>query len=391
MRTTRVVPKPRIYHGLAPLMSFGDAISATKPDLIVSGDDLATRHLHHLYQRESKRGRSGRPICELIERSLGAPESFGIVYARTAFIQLAREQGIRAPETEVIGSIADLKRRIARTGLPVVLKTDGTSGGDGVRVVHTTEEAECAFDALQAPPLFARAAKRALVDKDKTFLRPSLFRHHAVVNAQAFVAGREATSTLACWKGEVLASLHCEVVHKTDAAGPATVMRLIESADMSDAAERMVRCLKLSGVHGLDFMLETETAKAHLIEINPRATQVGHLKLGVDHDLPAALYSALSGKPIQPAAKVTENAMIALFPQEWMRDPCSPLLQSAHHDVPWEEPDLIRACIEKRAKRVPWTSRAPASTTNFSTMHDRAAEPVQVSPLSVGRSESRYE
>jgi hypothetical protein len=142
MRTTRVVPKPRIYHGLAPLMSFADAISATKPDLIVSGDDLATRHLHHLYQRESKRGRSGRPICELIERSLGAPESFGIVYARTAFIQLAREQGIRAPETEVIGSIADLKRRIARTGLPVVLKTDGTSGGDGVRVVHTTEEAE---------------------------------------------------------------------------------------------------------------------------------------------------------------------------------------------------------------------------------------------------------
>ena len=34
---------------------------------------------------------------------------------------------------------------------------------------------------------------------------------------------------------------------------------------------------------------------------------------------------------------------IALFPQESWRDPASGFLQSAHHDVPWQEPEFIAA------------------------------------------------
>ena len=97
-------------------------------------------------------------------------------------------------------------------------------------------------------------------------------------------------------------------------------------------------------------MLEAHSGKAHLIEINPRTTQVGHLALGLERDLPAALYAALTGKEIQPAPKITENETIALFPQEWGRDPKSEFLQSAYHDVPWEEPQLIRSCIRKATR-----------------------------------------
>ena len=61
-------------------------------------------------------------------------------------------------------------------------------------------------------------------------------------------------------------------------------------------------------------MLEAHTGNAHLIEINPRATQVGHLALGPGRDLPAALYAALSGICPPAAPKVTENDTIALFP-----------------------------------------------------------------------------
>ena len=68
------------------------------------------------------------------------------------------------------------------------------------------------------------------------------------------------------------------------------------------------------------------------------------MTLGPGRDLPAALYAALSGEDIHPAPKVTENDIIALFPQEWMRDPDSAFLKSAYHDVPWEEPELLRAC-----------------------------------------------
>jgi len=215
------------YRGLAPLRSFVEAIAATKPDLILPGDDLGTRHLHHLHSREHRQGRAGLAICQLIERSLGAPESFSFVYARTAFMQLAQEEGIRIPRTETISNTNDLTASVARMGFPTVLKADCTSGGEGVRVVHTIGEAEQAYRRLQAPPLLARAAKRALVDQDKTLVWPSLLRHRSVVNAQAFVAGREATSTVACWKGAVLASLHFDVLNKRSSAGPATVMRLI--------------------------------------------------------------------------------------------------------------------------------------------------------------------
>jgi hypothetical protein len=99
-------------------------------------------------------------------------------------------------------------------------------------------------------------------------------------------------------------------------------------------------------------MLETSTGKAHLIEINPRATQVGHLILGEGHDLPAALYAAVTGQAIHARPKVTDKTVIALFPQEWMRDPDSPFLQSSYHDVPWDEPGLIRACAGKRKEQL---------------------------------------
>lgn len=350
---TKAVRQVHSYHGLMPLRSFQSAIVAAKPDLIVPGDDLATRHLHELYRQEQQSGKV-EALCPLIERSLGAPQSFPVVYARTSFMEHAQEQGVRVPNTAIIANITDVKEWVAQSGFPTVLKADGTSGGDGVRVVHTLEEAERAFHSLQAPPLVARAIKRALLDHDKTLLRPSLLRRQSVVNAQAFVAGQEATSAIACWQGTVLASLHFEVLKKADQTGHATVLRLIENLEMSAAAEKIARRLNLSGLHGLDFMLEANTGNAYLLEINPRATQVGHLTLGHGRDLPAALCAAVSGQAVCAAHKVTENETITLFPQEWIRDPESPFLLSGYHDVPWDEPELMNDCIRKSRKQRTW-------------------------------------
>lgn len=340
------------YHGLLALQSISEAIVAANPTLIIPGDDLATSHLHQLYRREQERGRADRPICELIERSLGSPESFRVVYERAEFIELARKAGIRAPRMEVISSRGQLKAWAARSGFPAVLKANGTSGGDGVRIVRDAEDAERVLRTLQSPPSPLRAAKRAIIDHDKTLLWPAALRRRFVVNAQEFVAGREATSAVACWQGKIMASLHFEVLNKRDSAGPSSVLRLVENAEMAAAAEIMARELKLSGLHGFDFMLETGTGNAHLIEINPRATQVGHLTLGPGRDLPAALYAVLTGGAERPAAKLTEKDTIALFPQEWSRDPQSSFLQSGYHDVPWDEPELLRACAGKRKEQL---------------------------------------
>src|SRR6202158_5080896 len=201
VRKTSVLKRAHTYHGLAPLASFADAIAAAKPDLIIPSDDLATRHLHDLYYRAQRDGESGAQLRALIERSLGAPASFPITYGRTDFMELAQEEGIRVPKTAVIATVADLRKWIDNEGLPAVLKANGTSGGEGVRVVHTPEEAERAFRRLQAPPALARVAKWVIVDQNMTLVWPALLRRRSIVNAQTFVPGREATSLTACWKG----------------------------------------------------------------------------------------------------------------------------------------------------------------------------------------------
>jgi hypothetical protein len=369
---TSAASKLHTYNGLAPLLSLKNAVANAEPDLIIPGDDRATLHLHRLYDRECN-SKTNSSICNLIERSLGIPESFPVAYARTALMDHAQQEGIRVPQTNVIGNLEDLQDWIARNGFPAVLKANGTSGGEGVRVVRTVEEAERAFRSLQAPPRFLRAAKHALLDNDLTLIWPAFLRRRLVVNAQAFIEGRESTSAVACWKGEVLAALHFEVINKRNSSGPATVVRLIENVEMSAAAEKMVRRLHLSGVHGFDYMLEGHSGNAYLIEMNPRATQVGHLALGYRSDIPAAIYAALSGNAVQPAPKITEKDTIALFPQEWIRDPESTFLRSAYHDVPWEEPELVHDCVNRRRKQSAWYSGSLHKQTPSAL---RAVQPV---------------
>jgi hypothetical protein len=50
--------------------------------------------------------------------------------------------------------------------------------------------------------------------------------------------------------------------------------------------------------------LEKDTEKSYLIEMNPRATQVGHLALGPGRDLPAALSAAICGDAVPETPKL---------------------------------------------------------------------------------------
>jgi len=351
----RCVRRSHTHYGLAPSDSFAEAIRSSRPDLVIPCDDNAAGLLHQLHAEEA-RCKQHSFVCSLIEQSLGSPPSFPILYQRASFIDMARREGVRTPATQNIKHAGDLEKCARSVGFPAVLKADGTSGGEGVRIVRTLEEAGLAFASLSAPPLPSRAAKRALLDQDSSLVRRSLFRRRANISAQSFIGGAEATSVVACWRGSLHASLQFEVVNKMDATGHSTVLRRIDNADMIRAAEKVVGKLELSGVIGFDFMIEPETGYAYLIEINPRATQVGHLTLGSGRDIPAALFSCVTGRPIQEADKVTENDVIALFPQEWKRDPASPYLRSGYHDVPWDEPQLIRACVRPRRRQ--WTRYA---------------------------------
>ena len=98
-----------------PLKSFADALPATKPDLIVPGDDLATLTCTvstSANARKAKRKLAG----QLIERSLGAPESFPVVYARERIYRTGPGSWHPRPEDRGHCQPAELKKWVARMG-----------------------------------------------------------------------------------------------------------------------------------------------------------------------------------------------------------------------------------------------------------------------------------
>jgi hypothetical protein len=269
-------------------------------------------------------------------------------------LKIARDEAILAPETTAISSLQDLHQLLAFQPFPWVLKADGSTGGSGVRIAATLAEAGDHFADLRRFIGLLRFAKRLTVNRDAYLprrWRDVVWGARAAVITQPFIHGRPANCAVVCWNGEVLAGVGCEVVSEQHSLGPATVVRLVDNADMMNAAAKIARRLSLSGFFGLDFIIEEETGSTFLIEMNPRCTQHCHLRLEKGRDMIGALSAILKGKPADDQALITQNDLIAYFPQALVRG--SSFFSSSYHDVPLDEPELIQEliCIEKAILR----------------------------------------
>jgi len=351
--TTKALRRQYHYNGF--LGSIRSAIHTAKPDFVIPCDDYATLGLHALHRQNSK---THPAVAQLIERSLGAPEHYSVVRTRASLLAVAKELGIRIPETETLTSKDSLTDWLSRNHLPAYIKADGTSGGVGVRLVESPDQAERAFDAVSSPPGVVRTLKRAVVDKDLRLLVPCLQRWRPEVSIQKVISGTEANCAVSCWEGRLLACISVEVIQRDDEYGPATVVRLIDNPEMLAAAEKIAAKFQLTGLFGLDFILESSTGAAYLLEMNARSTQTCHLNFGPGRNPVRALAGRLSGgRSENPSpAEIANRDTIALFPAEWKRDPGSPYMASAYHDVPWEEPGLVRYCIKPRLQDRSWMS-----------------------------------
>jgi hypothetical protein len=331
-----------------PLKTLASAITLADPVLIVPCDDRTVRHLHDLHDQCRVRNPL---IAEVIERSLGNPESFGIADRRGDLIRLARELNVHAPVMLQIDRQQGLADGLQQVGLPAIMKVDGTWGGQGVRVVVTVEQAARIFVELSRPLSALRAIKRRLVHRDPFCLLPWLRRERPTVNLQRFVTGRPANCTVACWKGEVFAYIGAEVMSADTEFGASTIVGTIEHAEMRRAATSLVHRLGLSGFCGFDFVIDP-TGAAHLVEMNARATPLTHLALGPGRDPVASLSSLVLGRAFLQRAAVTTSDVISFFPQAWHQRPASDILRTSFHDVPWEEPELVRELTKP-----PWPER----------------------------------
>jgi hypothetical protein len=101
-------------------------------------------------------------------------------------------------------------------------------------------------------------------------------------------------------------------------------------------------------------VIEEGTGAAYLIEMNPRCTPPCHLRLGIGRDMIGAFSAQLTGKPLSEPVSVTQNSLIAYFPEALLRN--SEFLSSSYHDVPEGESELIqellRASLRAQARYV---------------------------------------
>lgn len=126
--------------------------------------------------------------------------------------------------------------------------------------------------------------------------------------------------------------------------GPSSIVSIGEHADMRMASEALIAALGATGFVGFDFMIESKTGHALLIECNPRPIPVCHLGSRIGVDLCAALSAGLRGEAQSPVAK-NHSEEIRLFPQEWQRDPLGVANGDTYLDVPWDDPSLLRAML----------------------------------------------
>lgn len=365
---------------LAPLRSLHAALRGAAPDFVIPCDDDAAIHLQRLHERS----RGDTAVRALIERSLGVPASCAVATARGPLMLLARAVGVRVPETRQIASSVALEAWCAQHRFPAVLKVDRSWGGFGVAVVRDRAQARKAFrQAMHPSPV--QALSHLVLRRDPSHLLRWLSRARPGVAMQAFVEGQPANRAVACWRGEVLAGISAVALQTQTPNGPATVVRIVDNPEMAQAAKRLVRALGVSGFCGLDFVIEAATGAAWLIEVNPRATPIGHLSLGSGRDLPAALHACLRNEPTPAGASAIRGDVIAMFPGEWHRNPVSPHLRTAFHDVPWSDMDLVRECVE-----LPWEERGLAARLRARLRRGRApraAEPLLPGPGAAGKAD----
>jgi ATP-grasp domain len=352
LRKLKFIRGGRTYSARRWHASLVQAITSFEPDLLIPTDDRAVEHIHKLYADVATvSDRPGRAVRAVIERSLGAPSGYHLSGTRHEFLEEMRMTGVLVPAGIELSSIDDLSEWCAAHAPPWVLKAEGSWGGAGVILAGTVEDARNAYSELSSPLAVHKALRFRLVDRDPFALARFFHRKKRKVMAQAHIRGRQVTCMVASWQGRRIASVNAEVMSTQGCVGASTVLRLINSSYMDDVAAAAAERLGLSGFFGLDFIIEESTERCFLIEMNPRATQLGHIRVQ-GTDLVTRLYEAAGADPVPSQSAPDHGPVIAFFPQALRFMDSGATLKELPIDVPWGEPDLVEELL-----RLPWTKR----------------------------------
>ncbi|MGH8315800.1 MAG: ATP-grasp domain-containing protein [Steroidobacterales bacterium] len=309
------------------------SLGERSPRLIVPCDDTALQLMMSFVasppagMEEAMRER----LTALLRESLGDPAHYRTSIDKTLLPAAAEALGVRVPAHAVVVDAVAARAFAHANGYPVVLKRAFGTAGQAVEVIRDETLLEPAFRKLAA-------AESATLWNSADLL------------IQTWIPGNGLLHAAAAWDGIAYAGMTREVLMRNPATGPSTVVRCRFAAEAARFSEMLAAGFGISGFFGPEFIEHDQTGQVYLIEINRRVTngvQMGGL-VGVD--LCAALASALAGDASTVRRDIPdgEEHLIAEFPQEWLRDPGSSYLRQARTDVPWDDPQLLRAMLAMR-------------------------------------------
>ena len=314
--------------------AFAETVANTAPRLVVPCDDMATELLQTLVLEtpQALPPATALQLAALARESLGDPRHYRTSIDKTLLPPAAAALGVRVPGFEVVADVAAAASFASAHGYPIVLKRPFGTAGEAVEIVAGSGELGPAFAKLAASgPLGGGDGTRILV--------------------QEFIPGRSFSRGSVAWGGHELAGLCRErVTRNPPNVGPGSTVRICHEPEGRAFSEALTRGLGLQGFFGVDYLVHERTGETYMLEINRRLTSGLHLGGTVGVDLCAALYAAISGKPVATRNDVPPGfeRIVAQFPQEWLLDPASPWLRDYPADVPWDDPDVFEAMLKLR-------------------------------------------
>jgi hypothetical protein len=326
---------------------------------VIPCDELAVQLLQHLaIAHEGARAPGGQlrvdvppPIRETLLRSLGDPRGFATRNSRALARKAAASLGIGVPVGIPVPYMQAAETFAAEHGWPVVLKRDRLGENNGVRLCASTEELRTAYAGLTQ----SLDTGYGLVDRARYLAWSVLSGFHLAgdlcrprdeapsVSIEVHVAGRPACYAVCAYEGRLLAGIAAiaDAVYP-EPIGQPSLVRLVRDPTMAEAARRMVARVGFTGFGGVDFMRDETTGKLWFNKFDPRPTPLAHLGHLAGGDLCTPLMAAVSGTHPVPQ-RGTKETTVALFPQDWARDPDATERGAEHLDVPEDDPRLLAA------------------------------------------------
>ena len=315
------------------------AVRAVRPALILPGDDVAVRTLMQLALRppEGLRSDVRDELADVVRRSLGPPASWTASIDKSRLFDVARRAGVPIADGDVAEREHDAAAIAAHLGYPVIVRPSRGSGGKGSARCDSEAELRSAIRLAPSPDGLDTGEPQRFV-------------------IQRFIDGRVVNRAALAWNGvEIAGFTRGRLETHPGPLGPASVVEFVGLPAVRDANLRLFAALDLHGLVGAQYMIEPDRGAALLIEIHRRMLPATHAGRLVGVDLAAALRACVDGVSWTGPTDLPGGTgrRIALFPQEWYRDPESAWLATLPSDAPWHDPRLFEAML-----KIPYATNA---------------------------------